>query len=1107
MSATSGKAPRANLRPLLTLLILAAFGASLASHFAGPAAAQDVMWTNGVHVTITGSSVQKTGGTDGVFDAEATSQQLIEDNGGADWYVEFTVPLANPYFFHISLESGATTQSDVLMQFRRNGVFVIYDPAATPDRSHADGDVFRIARVSGVLTFSQNGAVVHTAPSAPFYYPLRLKFGARESNSMVTNATIVNDARLPLGAPRNLSAAAVSATQINLMWADRADAETGFRVERRPGDTGQWAEIGTALPDATFYSDTSVPAEPKNVPYAYRVRAVSGANSGPYSTTASATVAPSPLGSVKEDKLVRPEGPLPVKPLAGGYVYDPVFGAKLMRVTDASDGSVNAGTEYSYWPTFNANNTRILAQVQQPDGSAAPPAALYEFDPVNFRLGARSYPRPLPGGGRPSFAWAIWSNTDPDVFYAADTSGGLWAYDVGDRYWTLIADFDSPNVVNPLPAGHYGWQMQMSADEEMFSFNESRNPPGGGNAVQVGYFAYRRSTNTIVKRVAQPDINEAHIDKSGRYLFALIDLPERTDLTREQLEARVEGFVWDLHSGGPVVELTDGVPDLNPGHHDVGYDLIVGNTNWENGPMNKRSLSAPHSPSVVFSPIPPSTYGHGMDHHSMLADNQQWVFGSNYTDPAIQSAFGKELFQVKLDGSQSVRRLAHHYCLYDGTYIKSPRANISRDGKFAAFSSNWNAVNGRRDLFIAKFEPAPGSPPAPPSRLRIRSINVLFWDDNSTNEDGFKIERLSSSDGSWREFAQVGPNVETYKVGGTCNDTRYRVRAFNAYGFSLTTPDTRCFDVFPSEGGVEWTDRVYATAGFGGAIKKTPTGSDWPPGSANSVQSIDGDGHFDAFVNHNGAPNLYVIDTGLNSGSLSTVEYYWAISNAYAMPYVNGAYKASTPVTTSDRLRIAVESGVVKFYKNAELIYTSDVAPSFPLKAYFGSPFDNVGLSSSDIQSSSAAAAWTDLIKSTTGPGGSIVKTTGSGDWPPASANTVQALAGSGSFEFVLNNNGSPNLYPMNVGLNSGDLTALEYYWAISSGYAMPYVNNAYKASTPVTTSDRLKIVVDAGVVKFYKNAELIYTSDVAPAFPLKGYFGSMFDGVGLTSASFVGGS
>lgn len=61
----------------------------------------------------------------------------------------------------------------------------------------------------------------------------------------------------------------------------------------------------------------------------------------------------------------------------------------------------------------------------------------------------------------------------------------------------------------------------------------------------------------------------------------------------------------------------------------------------------------------------------------------------------------------------------------------------------------------------------------------------LTWQDNSTNETGFAIER--SLDGvSWEEVARVGKDVEAFtdlEIGyGVLY--LYRVRAFNEFGFS-----------------------------------------------------------------------------------------------------------------------------------------------------------------------------------------------------------------------------------------------------------------------------------------------------------------------------------
>lgn len=62
---------------------------------------------------------------------------------------------------------------------------------------------------------------------------------------------------------------------------------------------------------------------------------------------------------IKTDYGVYPEPTPPSLPPAGGTFIDPTFGTTIMRVTDVNDGNFNV-TAYSYWPTFNKDNTRLF---------------------------------------------------------------------------------------------------------------------------------------------------------------------------------------------------------------------------------------------------------------------------------------------------------------------------------------------------------------------------------------------------------------------------------------------------------------------------------------------------------------------------------------------------------------------------------------------------------------------------------------------------------------------------------------------------------------------------------------------------------------------------
>ena len=91
--------------------------------------------------------------------------------------------------------------------------------------------------------------------------------------------------------------------------------------------------------------------------------------------------------------------------------------------------------------------------------------------------------------------------------------------------------------------------------------------------------------------------------------------------------------------------------------------------------------------------------------------------------------------------------------------------------------------------FIAAGPPPPA--PAAPGTLSARALSqsqiTLSWEDNSSNESGFKIERCQDAGcSSFARIGVVGANVESYADGGRAANTvyRYRVQAYNGGGNS-----------------------------------------------------------------------------------------------------------------------------------------------------------------------------------------------------------------------------------------------------------------------------------------------------------------------------------
>ena len=96
------------------------------------------------------------------------------------------------------------------------------------------------------------------------------------------------------------------------------------------------------------------------------------------------------------------------------------------------------------------------------------------------------------------------------------------------------------------------------------------------------------------------------------------------------------------------------------------------------------------------------------------------------------------------------------------------------------------------------FVSAKPEPIAPPYQrvseyvVSDRQVN-LVWQDSSSNERGFKIERKQGVEGAYREIATVGHNVTTYTDTDVTKGATYyyRVRAYNVHGYSNYSKEIR----------------------------------------------------------------------------------------------------------------------------------------------------------------------------------------------------------------------------------------------------------------------------------------------------------------------------
>jgi hypothetical protein len=118
------------------------------------------------------------------------------------------------------------------------------------------------------------------------------------------------------------------------------------------------------------------------------------------------------------------------------------------------------------------------------------------------------------------------------------------------------------------------------------------------------------------------------------------------------------------------------------------------------------------------------------------------------------------------------------------------------------------------------------------------------------------------------------------------------------------------------------TNTVWKSSGCDGCVDA----------GAGSSQTLSGDGWVE-FKATTGPLGYVGLDGGTTKYSGDVLNFALSFQNGYMGVYENGAYKSDVAFVATDTFRIAIENAVVKYKKNGTTFYTSQVAPTFPLRA------------------------------------------------------------------------------------------------------------------------------------------------------------------------------
>ena len=413
----------------------------------------------------------------------------------------------------------------------------------------------------------------------------------------------------------------------------------------------------------------------------------------------------------------------PVLGPAGSIISDPNFGSRILRVTDTKTDSRRPSEAYSSpssaeQNSWNMDGTKFY--VRAIDGGLE----LFDFNPSTLSI------RPV---GEPNVSWngePQFSYSQPNILYGIARGRPMFQqYDISTNRTADIHDAAKCLKLKSSDAGH---AISASADDQRMAMVVG---PEQDNDYMVyvydrakGCRWYNARTGEIGGQwgakgtVSIPDrylIHDARINKSGR--FAEISRSGASAPGVAPTPNSAPSFVWNVDT----MEVAPCGPKGCKGHHALGYSHLLNPSEQEHPmdlwirPLNQ--LDAP-VPLIRHLPTIQGWYDLHISWNDANSDDSTPACLSTYrrdnpNTPGVAlkvaGPWENEILCVETDRKDSkIWRFAHTYSTAQNGFWSSPRGNVSQDGRFYMFTSDWEDQLGwdrgtpsyRTDVFIVELK-------------------------------------------------------------------------------------------------------------------------------------------------------------------------------------------------------------------------------------------------------------------------------------------------------------------------------------------------------------------------------------------------------------------
>jgi RHS repeat-associated protein len=378
------------------------------------------------------------------------------------------------------------------------------------------------------------------------------------------------------------------------------------------------------------------------------------------------------------------------------------------------------------------------------------------------------------------------------------------------------------------------------------------------------------------------------------------------------------------------------------------------------------------------------------------------------------------------------------------------------------------------------------------------------WQSYTYDANGQRVRRNVGGQETWQVYGIGGELVAEYTASGQSQGSTQNVNWTNAVNVSVS----------------------------GNNLTKTG-GDGWNGGAVSTQAIVSGDGYVDWTASSASSANVMIGlsngDTDQNYTDIDFAIYLWSDGRAYAYHAAVNSW-VSVAYAAGDHFRVSVEGGVVKYYQNGAVWYTSPYSPTYPLlvdtSLYAnGSQITNVVISGNLSGGSGNAPSpssptkeygyrngqllitaapptgsggqgtqnvnWTNAVGVSVN-GNSLTKTAADG-WGNAGASSAQTItSGDGYVEFTATENNTNRMLGVrnaNNGNTTHDYVYIDYEIYLSTAYGLRAFAYDHGVNTWVSVDyapgDHFRIAVVGGAVQYSKNGTVFYTSPNAPTYPL----------------------